>query len=112
MKTPVVLYMKEWRIFAGYTQAELAVKLKTKRQTLSRIESGKTDFTIKFLVEFANACSCNNFYDPLARPPDHMTYKGKEFDYQPRRAREIMDMMECAHTDEPCHGPEEKSLGA
>jgi DNA-binding XRE family transcriptional regulator len=63
-------YFREWRKFRAYTQEEAAAKLKVKRQTLSRIENGKADFTIRFLVNFANLVQCQSFTDPIVRAPD------------------------------------------
>lgn len=88
-------YFREWRKFRAYTQEEVAEKLKVKRQTVSRIESGKATFDIMFLINFANLVQCPHFTDPIVRPPDTMGFKGHSpFSLEPERVRELREELE------------------
>lgn len=63
------IYFKEWRVYAGLNQIELAKLLGSNPATVSRIETGKRDFTGSYLFKFASVCGCQTPGDPVSRPP-------------------------------------------
>jgi transcriptional regulator with XRE-family HTH domain len=64
----VQVFFREWRKAANLTQQEVAEALKSKRQTVSRIEKGD-DFAFSYLVAFSNLVGCH-YTAPITRPPD------------------------------------------
>lgn len=65
-------YLKAWRKFSGYTQGEVAERLKMKRQTVSRIENGTGPYDQHYLEGLADLVGCHA-YELLMRAPD--TYR-------------------------------------
>lgn len=62
-------YLREWRKFAGLSQEEVGTALKMKRQTISLIEKGKSDYTQGYLEGLAGLIGCE-VIDLIRRPPD------------------------------------------
>ena len=62
------IYLREWREFRLLTQQQLADRLDTTAATISRIESGKRDYTGAFLLAAAYVLNCNPG-DLISRPP-------------------------------------------
>ena len=62
------LFLRDWREHRGLTQQQLADRLDTTAATVSRIESGKRDYTGDFLWACAHALNCHAS-DLLSRPP-------------------------------------------
>lgn len=52
-KLIIGIQIKKWRQRAGFTQKELAKKLKTTQSTIARMESGRQNFCIQTLVALA-----------------------------------------------------------
>jgi len=52
------LFLREWREHRQLTQQQLADRLDTTAASISRIESGKRDFTGVFLIGAARALGC------------------------------------------------------
>lgn len=50
-----VVYLREWRIYAGLTQEELGKRMGITGTQISRIEGGKRDCDLHFLLAFKNA---------------------------------------------------------
>jgi len=46
--------IKKARLEAGFTQQELADRLKTKKTTISRIENGRQNLTVNYLLKIAS----------------------------------------------------------
>jgi transcriptional regulator with XRE-family HTH domain len=67
---PVKTYFKEWREWKGWTQQEMADRIGTSKQTVSRVESGDRDWGKGYLEAFAHVVGCSNPTDPITRPPD------------------------------------------
>lgn len=66
----IVTYIKEWRIYAGLTQAELAAQMKVTPPQISRIEAGLRTPDLLFLYRFKQVVGCSHLADPLVNPPD------------------------------------------
>lgn len=62
-------FFKEWRIWSGISQQDLAEKMEVTRQRVWRIETGKADFDGKYLVIFAQATGCPHPAYPILMPP-------------------------------------------
>jgi transcriptional regulator with XRE-family HTH domain len=66
----LVLYLREWREWAGLTQEQLAEAIGESSATYGRYERGeRTRVTLDFLTRFARAVGCPNEFDPIAGPP-------------------------------------------
>jgi transcriptional regulator with XRE-family HTH domain len=63
-------YFREWRIWKGWTQQQLADEMQTTKATVSRIENGTRDWSKGYLEAFAHVIGCANIADPLLRPPE------------------------------------------
>lgn len=63
-------YLKEWRIYANFTQAELARRMGVTPPQISRIESGQRQPDLLFLQQFATVVECKHYADPLIFPPE------------------------------------------
>ena len=48
-------YLKEYRIRAGLTQEELAVKVNVRRETIIRLEAGKYNPSLKLAIDISLA---------------------------------------------------------
>ena len=63
-------FIREWRKFRGLTQEQLASRLEVDRTTISKIESGKQEYSQGFLEATAYALRCEPadliMRDPLA----------------------------------------------
>jgi transcriptional regulator with XRE-family HTH domain len=85
------IYFKEWRQYAGLNQIELAQLLNTTPPTVSRIETGKRDFSGSYLFAFAKVCGCTTPGDPVSRPPGQISLDSemisipKEYDDELRK---------------------------
>ncbi len=66
---PVRTYFKEWREHKGWTQQELADRMETTKQTVSRVESGERDWSKGYLEAFSFVIGCPRPEDPITRPP-------------------------------------------
>ncbi len=62
------LFLREWREYRDLTQQQLADRLDTTSATISRIESGKRDYTGDFLWAAAYALNCHAS-DLISRTP-------------------------------------------
>ena len=62
------LFLREWREHRQLTQEQLAARLETTKSAISRIETGKRDFTGGFLEAAADALSVEP--PDLFRSPD------------------------------------------
>lgn len=68
------IYLKEWRKHRGLTQAQLAELVETTDATISRIETGKFNYTRATLEKLADALNCSPA-DILERDPADPGYK-------------------------------------
>lgn len=66
---PVRTYFKEWREWKGWTQQELADRMETTKQTVSRVENGERDWSKGYLEAFSHVIGCPRPEDPISRPP-------------------------------------------
>lgn len=48
-------YIKEYRLLAGLTQEELALKVNVRRETIIRLEAGKYNPSLKLALDIAAA---------------------------------------------------------
>ncbi|MDK1490509.1 helix-turn-helix transcriptional regulator [Sinorhizobium sp. 7-81] len=65
-------FFKEWRENAGFaSQKALAEVIGFTPAMVSRVEAGKRDGSVDYLVAFAKACGCRPG-DPLNRPPSSL----------------------------------------
>lgn len=74
---PLRPFFREWRKFRNMTQEQVAEALDTTKATVSRMETGKTQYNADYLQAIANLFKVREpdlFYDPVA--PD------KSFDHQ------------------------------
>ena len=55
LQKAIGLKIREKRLQKKRSQAQLALEMLKDRQTVSRVELGKTSITLKTLVEFSNA---------------------------------------------------------
>ena len=69
-KPEIVTYLKEWRIYAGLSQAELAAQMKVTPPQISRIENGQRTPDLLFLYRFKQIVGCSHLADPLVNAPD------------------------------------------
>lgn len=68
VEVSTTIYLKQWRIYAGLTQAELGDRMGITGTQISRIESGKRDYDGRFLCSFSNVI--NKRIDELAHNPE------------------------------------------
>ena len=68
-----MLFFKEWRVHAGFSQEEVGEKLGVTASTVSRIETGKREFIGSYLIRFAELCGCPYPGDPISRPPQEIS---------------------------------------
>lgn len=64
-------FFKEWREHRLLTQEQLAGRLETTKATISRIESGKSQYNADYLQALADALSCE--VPDFFRHPDEPT---------------------------------------
>lgn len=69
-KPEIVTYLKEWRIYAGLTQAELAAQMHVTPPQISRLEAGLRTPDLLFLYRFKQIVGCSHLADPLINAPD------------------------------------------
>lgn len=62
------IYLKEWREWKGWTQQDLADRMDTTKQTVSRVESGSRDWSKGYLEAMAYCLDCE--VPDLFRRPD------------------------------------------
>ncbi len=55
----IAIAIAKARSKAGFSQADLAKKLKTTQSVVSRIESGNQNLSVKMLVKLAHVLSCD-----------------------------------------------------
>ena len=67
---PFRVFFKEWREHRGLTQEKVADRLDTTKATVSRMESGKTQFNRGYVEALAEALDCepNDLFHPPDRP--------------------------------------------
>lgn len=72
-----VVYFKEWREAAGFTQPQLGMLIGMSKTHVSRIETGKRLFTSNFLLDFFYATRhiCPHWAEPLLRAPSRSEYR-------------------------------------
>lgn len=63
-----MVYLREWRIFCGMTQEQVAEKFDTSKGAISRLESGDQRYHQDWLERFAWAFDCQ--VPDLYRPPE------------------------------------------
>lgn len=51
-------YVKEWRLYRGLTQEQLAARVERTRALITQIETGKTDLTEGMIYALAHALDC------------------------------------------------------
>lgn len=61
-------FFQEWRESKNWTQQDLADKLKTTKQTVSRIETGARDWSKGYVEAFGEVIGCHPLA-PLLSPP-------------------------------------------
>lgn len=89
---PVKTYFKEWREWKGWTQQELADRLETTKQTVSRVENGTRDWGKGYLEAFAHIIGTPNPTDPITRPPNApITLDDMLRDATPEKRQQIYD---------------------
>ncbi len=54
----LVTRIQEWRVAQGLTQAELAAKVGVRRETISHLERGEYNPSLKLAWDIAAALSC------------------------------------------------------
>lgn len=59
-QSQVIQNIKSRRIFLRYTQAHIGKSIGVTQHAYSKIESGKTDLTIKQLIGIAKALDCDS----------------------------------------------------
>ena len=64
------IYFREWRHWAGLSQAQLASIMAISKPVISRIETGERRWNSEFLEDFCIAVGCGSWADPLVRAPD------------------------------------------
>ena len=64
-------FFKEWRLWAGLTQAELGDILGVSEGHVSKIENNERDFFGDYLEDFAKVIGCEAA-DPIAGPPKQL----------------------------------------
>jgi transcriptional regulator with XRE-family HTH domain len=69
-KPVIVTYLKEWRVYAGLTQADLAAQMEMSAAQVSRLESGARSPDLLFLYRFKQIVGCSHLADPLVNAPD------------------------------------------
>lgn len=55
LQKAIGLKIREKRLQKKWSQAQLALEMLKERQTVSRVELGKTSITLKTLIEFSHA---------------------------------------------------------
>src|ERR1700761_1603960 len=63
-------FIREWRLFRGLTQAELADRIGKHRSYLNKIEHGARRYSPTLLASVANILGCST-NDLTSRRPDH-----------------------------------------
>lgn len=63
-------FFGEWRKAKGWTQQQLADKLRTTKQTVSRIETGERDWSKGYVEAFGHVIGCHPLAPLLSRPND------------------------------------------
>jgi len=63
-------YIREWRIFRGYTQERLAAMVEMNASSISQLETYKQGYTDETLARLADALQCSPA-DLLGRDPSH-----------------------------------------
>lgn len=92
---PVQTYFKEWREWKGWTQQELADRMDTTKQTVSRIESGARDWSKGYLEGFAHVIGCPNPTDPITRPPESpLTIDDMLRDASPEKREQVLQYVQ------------------
>jgi transcriptional regulator with XRE-family HTH domain len=76
-------YFREWREWREWTQQELADRMGTSKQQVSRVETGDRDWGKGYLEAFAFAIGCRAG-DPISRPPPHAS---------PAQFSDLMDVL-------------------
>ena len=66
---PRKTYFKEWRVFRGLTQQQLADRLETTKGAVSKLESGTNVYNQSSLEAWADALSCEPS-DLISRDPN------------------------------------------
>jgi transcriptional regulator with XRE-family HTH domain len=61
------IYFREWRLARGLKQEQVADRARLSQETISRLESGKTEYTKANLEALAHAYGCEP--GDLLRPP-------------------------------------------
>lgn len=92
---PPRIFLREWREFRHMTQEQLANRLGTTKATISRIETGKRDYTGGFIAAAAEALNCEPA-DILARDPNWPTLDDlmrTATEDQRRQARAVVEVL-------------------
>lgn len=87
------IYFKEWRRWKRLTQQELADRMETTKQTVSRIETGKRDWSKGYLEAFAHVISCS-LSAPIMRPPGKPDANELLRDATPRQKELVIKIIE------------------
>lgn len=66
----IEIFLKEWRIYAGLSQAELARMTELSPPQISRLESGQRLPDLIFLKRFQQIVDCGHYLEPLVNRPD------------------------------------------
>ena len=95
-------YFKEWRVWKGWTQQQLADEMQTTKATVSRIENGTRDWSKGYLEAFSHVVGCASIADPISRPPEGNVdnpdnLRGADYDQLRIHIREVArDMVRAA----------------
>jgi len=96
---PVRTYFKEWRDWKGWSQQELADRIGTSKQTVSRVETGERDWGKGYLEAFAHVIGCPNPTDPITRPPNApITLDDMVRDLPVEKRTQVIDFIEFVKT--------------
>lgn len=77
----IPIYFREWRNEKGWSQQDVAERLGTTKQTVSRIERGVMDWGKLYLEAFSHICECPNPIDPISRLPKQANFHSYSTNY-------------------------------
>jgi len=89
------IYFREWREHLGWSQEQLADRIGTTKQSVSRIERGIWKWHSAYLEAFAAVCNCPSPLDPISRPPHVELSLEARFRALPLLSQEqVLDLLE------------------
>lgn len=89
---PHRVYFKEWREYRGLTQEQVADRLETTKATVSRMETGKSQYNRGYLEALADALDCEP--SELFHPPDRPSVDDLLQKAEPADRARVLSMIE------------------